>query len=322
MDASFFTILSITLPVFLLAGLGVFLRRSSLLPAEGESSLMRVVVGVFYPALILQAVGPSQAVDEAGVVAAAIAVGFLTIVVGFFVAYLCGPLFGLQVGTGRRTFAFSNGIYNYGYMPIPLVIGLFGTTDGTLAVLFVHNIGVDLAFWTVGVLILQGSFRRESFRRVINPPAIALVVALGLNYTGLYGEIPGFFRSFLGYLADIAVPFGIILAGCSIGGLLRTEIFRRGWAVLGGSCLLRLAILPAGFLAVAIFVPLPDTLKSVVVIQAAMPAGLFPVVVTRFFGGSEEVAVRVAVGTMVVSVLTTPLWLDFGMRLTGVVPGF
>jgi len=48
-----------------------------------------------------------------------------------------------------------------------------------------------------------------------------------------------------------------------------------------------------------------------------MPAGLFSVVVTRFYGGQEDVAVRVAVGTMVVSVLTTPLWLGVGMGLLG-----
>lgn len=317
MNGSFFQILAITLPVFLLVGLGVFLRRSDFLPADGEGALMRVVVCIFYPALILEAVGPAQAVEQVGVVAAAVTVGFLTILVGYMVAYFAAPLFGLEVGRGRRTFAFTNGIYNYGYLPIPLVIALYGASDGTLAVLFVHNVGVDLAFWTVGVLILQGGFNRESFRRVVNPPAVALVVALALNYTGLYGEIPGFIRTFLGYLADIAIPFAIILAGCSIGGMLRPEVFRKGWPVVGGACLLRLGLLPIGFLAAALLIPFPEPLQRVMVIQAAMPAGLFPVVVTRFYGGSEEVAVRVAVGTMVLSVLTTPLWLQLGLGFIG-----
>jgi len=317
MSGSFFQILAITLPVFLLVGLGVFLRRSKMLPAEGESSLMRVCVGIFYPALILEAVGPARAVDQVGVVVLAIAVGFLTIVGGFWICYLAAPLFGLQVGTGRRTFAFCNGIYNYGYLPIPLVIALYGATDGTLAVLFVHNVGVDLAFWTVGVLILQGKFNRAGFRRIVNPPAVALFLALFLNYTGLYPKIPGFIRTFLGYLADIAIPFGIILAGCAIGGLLRRDLLRRGWSVVGGACLLRLGFLPVLFLTAACLIPLPDPLQRVLVIQAAMPAGLFPVVVTKFYGGSEDVAVRVAVGTVALSVLTTPLWLNLGLGFLG-----
>lgn len=278
---------------------------------------MRVVVTVFYPALILEAVGPARAVGDAGLVSASILTGFLSVLLGFLVAYLLGPLFGLRVGNGRRTFAFSNGVYNYGYLPIPLVIAFFGREDGTLAVLFVHNVGVDLAFWSVGVLIVQGAFNREGFRRIVNPPLVALVAALILNYTGLYAVLPGFLRSFLGYLADVAVPFGIILAGCAIGGLLRRDAFRSGWEVVGGACLLRLGVLPVFFLAAAVLLPFPTELQRVVAIQAAMPAGLFPVVVTRFYGGREDVAVRVAVGTMVVSVATTPVWIRIGSWALG-----
>jgi hypothetical protein len=118
-------------------------------------------------------------------------------------------------------------------------------------------------------------------------------------------------------LADVAVPFGIILAGCAIGGLLRRDAFRSGWEVVGGACLLRLGVLPVFFLAAAVLLPFPTELQRVVAIQAAMPAGLFPVVVTRFYGGREDVAVRVAVGTIVVSVATTPVWIRIGSWALG-----
>jgi len=195
MSGSFVGVLATTLPIFLLVGLGAFLRRSALLPAESEGSLMRVVVTVFYPALILEAVGPARTVDSLGFVSLAVATGFLSVIMGFAAAYAVGPFFGLKIGTGRRTFAFTNGVYNYGYLPIPLVIAFFGSSDGTLAVLFIHNVGVDLAFWSVGVLLLQGIFSREGFRKIVNPPLVALVVALGLNYTGVYELIPVFVRT-------------------------------------------------------------------------------------------------------------------------------
>jgi len=315
MSGSFLEILGVTLPVFLLVGLGIFLRKSRLVDTETEKPLMRVIVTVFYPALILSAVGPTPAVDSPGVVAVSVATGFLTVALGFAVAWLLGPLFGLRLGEGRRAFAFTNGIYNYGYLPIPLVMAFYGQTDGTLAILFVHNVGVDLAFWSVGVLLLQGIFNREGFRRIINPPLIALVVALVLNYTGIYALLPDFILRFLEYLAAIAVPLGIILAGCAIGGLLTAKAFQSGWNVVAGACLLRLGLLPVLFLAAAYFIPFPAELKRVIIIQAAMPAGLFPVVVTGFFGGRQDVAVRVAVSTTLLSVLTTPLWLQLGLRL-------
>ena len=303
--------------MFFLVGLGMFLRRSKLLPQEAESPLMRVIVTVFYPALILTSVGPAPEVTNVGLVVVSIVTGFLTIVLGFAVTWWLAPLFRIQKGKGRRAFAFSNGIYNYAFLPVPLVLAFYGQHDGTLAILFVHNVGVDLAFWTVGVLILQGVFNREGFRKIVNPPLVALVVALVLNYTGTYQAMPQVLERFLEYIASISVPLGIILAGCAIGGLLNSSAFRSGWEVVAGACVIRLALLPVLFLVAAWFLPLPVELKRVVAIQAAMPAGLFPVVVTGFYGGRQDVAVRVVVSTMLLSVVTTPLWIQVAVNLPG-----
>ncbi|MEM0965973.1 MAG: AEC family transporter [Verrucomicrobiota bacterium] len=310
MDGSFLGVLGVTLPVFLLVGLGIFLRGKALLGEESERSLLRVVVLVFYPALIFEAVAPSEIPLPVSLVTLSVSTGAISILLGFWVSWVFAPRFGLQEGSGRRAFSFATGVYNYGYLPIPLVIAFYGASDGTLATLFVFNAGVDLAFWSVGVLIIQGAFNRGSFKKLINPPLLGLIVGLGFHYSGLYGYLPGFVRVFLGYLATIAVPLGIILAGCSIGGLLRKDVFRSGWNVVYGACLVRLFILPILFLLVAVLLPLPSELSRVVLIQAAMPAGLFPVIVTAFYGGRKDVAVRVAVSTIVVSVLTTPLWIS------------
>ena len=317
-NGSFPEVLGVTLPVFLLVGLGVFLRRSDFLPESGESSLMRVIVTIFYPALILEAVGPARVVENPGIVALSATVGFFSIVIGFAVAWWVAPGFRLAVGSGRRTFAFSNGVYNFGYLPIPLVIAFFGPTDGTLAILFIHNVGVDLAFWSVGVLILQGTFNRAGFRRIVNPPLVALVAALVLNYTGLYAWLPDFVRAFLGYLADIAVPArhhpGRLLdRGSAAGRRLPDGL---GDRPRGLSPPPRPAAPDLPRERLLIF-PFPTELQRVVAIQAAMPAGLFPVVVTRFYGGRSDIAVRVAVGTLALSVLTTPLWIQFGAFVLG-----
>lgn len=316
MSGSFFGVLGVTIPIFLLVGLGMVLRKTKFLPQEAESPLMRVIVTIFYPALILTSVAPAPAVANTGLVVVSILTGFLTIILGFVVCWWVAPLFRLQKGKGRRAFSFTAGIYNYGYLPVPLVLAFYGQHDGTLAILFVHNVGVDLAFWTVGVLILQGVFNREGFRKIVNPPTIALGLALLLNYTGLYRAMPLVLVEFLEYLAAISVPLGIILAGCAIGGLLTADAFRTGWNVVFGACFLRLLLLPLLFLAAIWLIPMPAELKRVVAIQAAMPAGLFPVVVTGFYGGRQDVAVRVVVSTMLVSVLTTPLWIQFIVNWT------
>ena len=63
--------------------------------------------------------------------------------------------------SNRRTFVFSVGIHNYGYLAIPLVSLLFGgagSDNPTLGVLFIHNVGVEMAFWTLGVMVISGGW--------------------------------------------------------------------------------------------------------------------------------------------------------------------
>ena len=41
------------------------------------------------------------------------------------ISYIAAPVLGLHEPRQRRTFAFTTGIYNYGYVPLPLIQKLF-----------------------------------------------------------------------------------------------------------------------------------------------------------------------------------------------------
>ena len=79
---------------------------------------------------------------------------------GMGVGWLVARSMGYRKGAGLRTFCFAVGVANYGYIPIPLIQNMWG--EGELAVLFVHNAGVELAMWTVGVAVVSGASFRES----------------------------------------------------------------------------------------------------------------------------------------------------------------
>jgi malate permease and related proteins len=60
--------------------------------------------------------------------------------------------------------------------------------------------------------------------------------------------------------------------------------------------------------------PLDLTLKSVLVIQAAMPAAIFPIVVAKAHHGYMPTALRVVLGTSAIGLITIPLWIGFGLQ--------
>jgi predicted permease len=278
---------------------------------------MKLVIRIFYPCLYFDFVIGNPALESANNLLSAPLVGFFTVAGGFLIAFFAGRIIGLKKGKGLRTFAFGNGIYNYGFIPIPVMLALFGDR-GTLGVLLVHNVGIELAIWTAGIMLLAGGIRNKALRNIFNPPVIALVIALLVNATGLDSKIPGWLDQTISILAACCVPVGIILAGAMIADLFKQQKLFAQPGVVAGSVVIRLGLLPLVFLLFAATMPgLSIELKRVIIIQAAMPAGIMPIVLARHYGGDPGVAVRIVLATTVASVVTMPLWIHLGLRIVG-----
>jgi malate permease and related proteins len=84
-----------------------------------------------------------------------------------------------------------------------------------------------------------------------------------------------------------------------------------------GAFLLRLGVLPFLFLLVARYLPCSTELKQVIVLEAAMPAAVFPIVISKHYGGDVNTALRVVLSTSVAGLITIPLWIRFGMKFVG-----
>lgn len=310
-------LLQVVLPLFAVIGAGVAMRRAAWLTAEADASLLSLVVKFLYPALILDNVLGNPALKNPGNLLAPPLMALVTVIGGILVALQIARWIGLGVGTGRRTFAFTCGIYNYAYIPIPLVSALYG--KGTLGVLLVHNVGCEAAIWTVGILVLSGASLRVGWRRLINPATISLALALGLNLTGLSEWIPAFLLTAIHLCGVCAVPIGLLVTGASL-----EEFFFRNpeelvdRRVTTAAWMLRFGVLPVLMLALARWLPLTVELKRVMVVQAAMPSGILPLVIAKHFGGNPRTAAQVVVGTNAAALLIIPVWLALGAEFVGV----
>lgn len=308
----YWTLLALVMPVFAVIAAGAGARRVGWLKPEADESLLKLVVNFLYPCLIFDNALGNEALREPGNLFVAPLLGFATMAGGILIAYVVAKRTGFAIGSGLRTFAFSVGIFNYGYMAIPLVEELFGRES--LGVLFVFNVGCEAAIWTVGILTLAGvSLRGGGWRRVLNPPVYALVLAIVLNLAGADAWLPDMLRQAIKMAAACAVPLGLLV----IGGTLveyfaapRTLVDRK---VTPLACALRLGLIPLGMLGLAAALPLPPELRGVLVVQAAMPAGILPIVIAKHHGGQPLVAVQVVLGTTAAGLFAVPLWLRVGL---------
>jgi hypothetical protein len=305
-------------PVIALIGLGLPLRRWNLISEAGEETLLNLIVRVLTPCLIFESVVRRATVEGAADVLLPPLAGFLLTSVSLAVGWYAARALGLTVGHGLRTFALGVGITNYGYLPLPLLDTLFG--PDSRAWLFMHNAGVEAAIWTTGVLIVTGESPRAAWRKLLNMPLIALVVALIVKLTGLGAHIPEVVWTFIHALAICAVPLGLLMTGASFAPHLNDPKQLVNPRVIGTAWLLRLAVLPWVFLLAARYVPMPPGLAQVLVVQAAMPSAVVSVIVARIYGGQPLVAVQIILGTTALAVFTIPFWIKFGLSFAGLVP--
>ncbi len=320
MNAGYLTIFSAVAPVFLVIGAGYAMRRGGWLSAEADTSLMRVIVNLLFPCLILDTVLGNRALENAGNVVLAPFVGFGMVVLGYGVSYFAAPVFGVRAPGQRRTFAFTVGIFNYSYVPLPLIPKLFPDAAApTTAVLFLHNVGVEAALWTVGIALLasgQSASTERRWMRIFNVPVIAILCAVALHFLGARQWLPGIVMSAVHSLGAAAIPLGLILTGATFADQMRDLTVANGTGVNFGSAALRLGILPLLMLALARWLPCPIELRRIILIQAAMPCAVIPVLLTKHYGGEPSTAMRAVLVTTAISFLTIPLWIQCGLWWT------
>jgi len=308
----FLIVLSAVLPVFGVVLIGLLIRKLHWLSAEADQSLLRVNINLLYPCLILDTALGNPALGQWKNLLLAPVVGFSTVAVGFLLALGFRKLAGLASPQEKGTFVLTVGLYNYGYIPLPLALLLF-SGPGTVGVLFVHNVGVEIALWTLGVLLLTGGNLGRDWRKILNAPLLAILFALLLNSVGAHDRLPQVVLTILHLLGQCAIPMALILIGAVVADHLEEFHSDWGWKVIANAVLLRMLILPAGFLILAKLLPASIELKRVMILEAAMPAAVFPIVMTRHYGGDPATALRVVIGTSLVGLITIPLWIRFGL---------
>lgn len=303
------------LPVYLLMIAGALFRRTGLLPREMDVPVMELVYRVMLPCFILDKILGSAVLKSGPVVIWSMSLGFGLIIAGILIGLAVGRFLGLERGTGMRTFALSAGCQNFGFTAAPVIEILWGS--GALALLFVHNMGVEMAVWSVGVMMMSGE-RWLSWRRLINGPFIAVTLGLVLVALGLDEKVTGAPRAALSMMGIGAFPVAILITGCTMMDLIGKE--RPDWRVISGSVVVRLILAPAAILCIAKWCPISIELRKVLVVQAAMPAGLSSILIARMYGGRPAVAVQVVIATTILSLITLPWIITWGSAWMGLKP--
>lgn len=312
-----------TLAVFLMMMLGSVLRFFRWLPHEADPALEKLSVNLLYPCLIFSKIFDSNLRDDFATMWLLPTCGFvLTIaglICGWLFARLPAALTGLHDARQRRTFAASVSMFNYAFLPIPLIMQIYPQQmqGQFLTMLFVFNLGVELALWLCVVPQMAGGLEPGWWKKLFRIPLLAILAAITMNLSGIHYFVPAGVKQALHLLGMAQIPISLLMIGAIIFDELTQKIHvtrkRDTTKIIVGTFLIRSVLLPAAMIYVAWRLPAYPVLQQIIVIQAAMPCAMMTIMFSRMYHGAPSVATRSVLSSSITSLATVVFWITLGM---------
>ena len=309
--------------VLVLMALGFVVRKRGMISAVGTTEMVRVLISIIYPCLIFSSVTHLKAQELAAnwimpVMALLIAGTGLTL--GLIALRLMK-----NVNQERASaFLFQNTINNYLFLPLPLVMLIWGNEG--VALLVFASMGFELAVWTVGVFLFNRANKlTEGIRMMFGPPLIALIFSFAwvcvrylvspeLPAEGLLADITrrilGLFIFGAETVGKATIAVSMIVSGSRIAALNVKAAFDMHVWLLSA---LRLIATPVIFILILRQIPMDQTAYGILCVVAVMPAAVVSLIFSERFGGDSDFIASTLLVTHLMAIITIPLLLAWAL---------
>jgi len=267
-------------PVFtliLLVGVGMLLRRLHVLSAGDAGTIRTFVFNIALPALTFYSLYSNP-----------IPVESLWIIPGVAIIQAAGYALFRLVPRRHRETVMSGFLGNTGFMGYPVVQAVLGQGALPLAVIYEQ---------THSFMVFSTWVHKDA-RRFLNPPLVALLLALLLKSV----HLPGFITEACRLVGNTTSPLAMLFVGLTVD-------LDFNWRSLAPA-VIKLVLVPAAALLLTRVLPVTGDVRSAFILQSTMPTMVASVV----YGAEVGLDVKQLSRNVVVSTLLFPLTILFWAR--------
>ncbi len=186
-------------------------------------------------------------------------------------------------------------------IPFPVMYLAYGAEGLTAATLFyIPNV---ILVYTLGIYLMAGKRWKDNMKEVLRQPVIYAAI-LGLIVNFLRVQVPSLIINSLDFISLMAIPLVLIVLGHNLS--------RAGMSSLPTTllaCVLRMGVGLAIGLAVVQVLDITGIFRSVVILDAAMPAAAASAILAAKYHNEAEMVSSVVFLTTVVSLVSIPIML-------------
>lgn len=292
----------VILPVFLLIFLGWFCRKREFPGDHFWAPAEKLIYFLLFPALLISTLAKADFTDL-DIIPMALAVDGAILIMTALTLVL-RPLLGID-GPGF-TSLYQGAIRMNSYIGLSVSFGLFGEAGLTAAALAVAAIVPLANVCCVLVLARYGSATQPTLAGILkefarNPLIVACLLGGLLNATGI--GLPPVIGDMLQILGRAALPLGLL----AVGAALSLKAVQEVKALAFGITLLKLAVLPAITVAIALLLGLQGTALAVAVLFNALPTATSSYILARQLGGDAHLMAALVTLQTGAAMLTIPI---------------
>ena len=196
---------------------------------------------------------------------------------------------------------------NYG---APVVLFAFGAVGFDYAVIMM--VFQSLLMNTIGIFFAsiggeEKATLQQSIQRVIRMPLIYAAV-LGIVLQVFTVTVPKPLMEGISLVADASIPTVMLVLGMQLAAISRKRVAYR---YVSAVTVIRMVASPLIAAGILYFMPVNDLLKSVIILQAAMPAAANTTMFALQFGTEPDLVSFTTFITTLISIITIPFVLFF-----------
>lgn len=305
--------------VFGLVALGYICAWSGLLRAATGDALTEFAVAVAVPALLFRTM---IAIDFSQGAPWRLWIAYFTAIAVTWAAghFIVTRVFGRDARAGVIG-GISSSFSNLVLLGVPFMLGVFGQPGfEVLSLLVAVHLPVMMA---LSILLFEWASRGERKSRPVdiardflvkllsNPLIVAIIVGLAWRATGL--GLPALAVRFVDSLAGVAGTIALFAMGLSLRRFGLSGNIGPSVAVAS----LKLFLMPAVALAMAMLLDLPPFVAKIAVAAASLPSGVNPYLVATRFGTGQALASNTMTLATAFAVVSTAFWLAVAQMVLG-----
>lgn len=325
MIQTFFATLNPILTLFACIAIGYALRKLNILPDGAGKVMAKLETWVFCPALSFVTMARYCTLDTLTTHAVNIAFATLGVMLAISIAIPLGRLMVKKKCSERGVYYYALAFANSGYFGDPVISALFG--DEMLSYYKIFCLPISVMIYTWGISVLTPQECGSNFKKLINPPMIAVIAGALVGISGIFAYFPTFITGSLDSLKVCMGPVAMLLAGYTIAGYSIKAMLKKRKVYIATA--LRLIVLPAVIVG-AVFgvkslfclipgVAIDNTVIYLTLVATAAPLGLNTVVFPEAYGGDPETGASMAMVSHTFVILTLPLLFALVERLFGTI---